>query len=369
MSVLEVSNDDLAVLNNFPLAAVIVRDEKILWHSKQFAKIFSYEEDLTSQRIINFQSTKFQEIQTKIGMKREVGEEVPSLYQSTWINKDGNSIKVLINGYTVKYENKLAAFGIILNLSRIEEGQTYLDFELHALKNQLKLDHLKNLTSGLSHNINNQLMGISGFLSLLQLGLPDDDIDKLLPEAIEAVDKLDNLTDFLKLIDRGVHAGIQIIQLSEFKRQISAKFDQLVFNNFPPELPNYSIYIGMDNFLIFCELFITFRNIYLDTQLPIQITLNPDIDFTTTDDLIDIIDVSIKEGSNSILAFKVVNGVVDPLSFIQRLLPFNFELDFEDGTLLTNMVTLLKLSGIGLKVRFNPHCTFYLTIPSEPHEN
>lgn len=148
--------------------------------------------------------------------RRMAGEEVESRYESVLLHKEGANIDVEINAGLILYEGEKADLIIIHDVTerkKVERDIRNMNRQLEEAMDQLKASHeqllqseklaaVGQLVSGVTHELNNPLMAISGYSQILLKGLEDEKYAKyaqnLNAEAQRAIGIVQDLLSFAR---------------------------------------------------------------------------------------------------------------------------------------------------------------------------
>jgi PAS domain S-box-containing protein len=97
----------------------ITQNNRIIYSNNKFADLLGYnKEELQDVLFENIFSKKAQKDLSERTKKREQGEELPSLYETTFLRRDGTEIIVEVNYQIIEYKNKPATFAIIRDITQ-----------------------------------------------------------------------------------------------------------------------------------------------------------------------------------------------------------------------------------------------------------
>ncbi len=142
--------------------------------------------------------------------------------------RDGSSFSIEVSSSLVRNEEG-GAIGLMSSVIDITERKRLQSQIIQAQK----MEALGQLAGGITHDFNNLLTAISGYLQLLLLSAPHDaQMQKDLQQIKTAVDRGSGLTQQLRFFTRQAAGARQIISLNEVANETYGIFHR----TFPPEI-------------------------------------------------------------------------------------------------------------------------------------
>ena len=141
----------------------LIQDERYKFGNQTYLDMLGYtrEEllDLDPWDVVAPESTE--RVRERVRRRRQ-GEVLPGTYELKFVRKDGSLLDVETNVKEITYEGRHAMQGCVRDISERKRGE----------KEMVKLERIRALgemAAGVSHNLNNILMGILGPCEILQL--------------------------------------------------------------------------------------------------------------------------------------------------------------------------------------------------------
>ncbi len=148
---------------------------------------------------------------------RSIGKNIPSVYQTRIISKDGQIRFMELSARIITYQGEYA----ILGMGRDISVQLKLDEERQKVQ---RLESLGIFAGGIAHDFNNFLTGILGNISLAKtMSEPESDIYRILSNSENASNKASSLTHQLLTFAKGGVPVRENLSINELLRQ-SADF-------------------------------------------------------------------------------------------------------------------------------------------------
>jgi two-component system NtrC family sensor kinase len=138
--------------------------------------------------------------------RRMAGEDVPSVYETVFIHKDGHDVHVEVSARPINYYGGVADFVIVRDISerkKVEDQKQRMEQQL-LLSGRLAA--VGELAAGVAHELNNPLAAVQGFAQLLasREDLEEsirEDVDTIHREAKRASKITTNLLSFARKHD------------------------------------------------------------------------------------------------------------------------------------------------------------------------
>ena len=141
----------------------ITQNDRIIFFNEQFANMLGYEkEELTNIKFSEiFTEKALEELQERY-KKRQKGEKLPAIYETTLIKKDGSIINVEVSYEIIDYHGQPATFAIIRDITDLKQTQKEKEELQNKLLERKKLEAIGSLGGGIAHDYNNKLAVIQG---------------------------------------------------------------------------------------------------------------------------------------------------------------------------------------------------------------
>jgi PAS domain S-box-containing protein len=141
----------------------ITQNDRIIFFNEQFANMLDYKKE-------ELKKVKFSEIFTEEALeelqernkKRQKGEKLPAIYETTFRKKDGSIINVEVSYEIIDYHGRPATFAIIRDITDIKQTQKEKERLQEKLLETKKLEAIGSLGGGIAHDYNNKLAVIQG---------------------------------------------------------------------------------------------------------------------------------------------------------------------------------------------------------------
>jgi len=205
------------LVENVNDAIVISQHDKFIFFNKQFAKMLGYAYD---ELFMKDYTEVFTEKTVKILMerqrKRNLGEYVPSRYETVFKKKDGTTIDVEANVTIIDHRGGKATFAVIRDITERKQ------IEKEIRRNQ-NLESIGVLAGGIAHDFNNILTIILGNITLSKMyANPEDKVYQRLVEAEKGAMRAKDLTQQLLTFSKGGAPVKETASIAEFIQESAA---------------------------------------------------------------------------------------------------------------------------------------------------
>ena len=205
------------LVENVNDAIVISQHDKFIFFNKQFAKMLGYAYD---ELFMKDYTEVFTEKTVKILMerqrKRNLGEYMPSRYETVFKKKDGTTIDVEANVTIIDHRGGKATFAVIRDITERKQ------IEKEVRRNQ-NLESIGVLAGGIAHDFNNILTIILGNITLSKMyANPEDKVYQRLVEAEKGAMRAKDLTQQLLTFSKGGAPVKETASIAEFIQESAA---------------------------------------------------------------------------------------------------------------------------------------------------
>ncbi|MBU4445961.1 PAS domain S-box protein [bacterium] len=205
------------LVENVNDAIVISQYDKFIFFNKQFTTMLRYDYDeLLMKDFTEVHTEKAVEILMERQKRRNLGEYVPSRYETVFKKKDGTTIDVEANVTIIEYRGDKATFAVIRDITERKQ------IEREARRNQ-NLESIGVLAGGIAHDFNNILTIILGNITLSKMyANPEDKVYKRLVEAEKGAMRAKDLTQQLLTFSKGGAPVKEAASVTEFLKESAA---------------------------------------------------------------------------------------------------------------------------------------------------
>ena len=185
------------VVENAHDTILILQDGMIKFSNHQAMVLSGYsKEEITSVPFSSFIHAEDRDMVMEIHHKRLKGEDIPATHSFRFINKSGETVWVQVTGILITWEGSPAALVFLKDITIQKK------LEEQLLQSQ-KMEAIGTLAGGIAHNVNNLLMTILGYTSLMLM----------------KTEKTHPFYEKLKIIEKEVESGAELTrQLLGFAR-------------------------------------------------------------------------------------------------------------------------------------------------------
>jgi len=211
----------------------ITQDDRIIFFNKQFANMLGYEKE-------ELKNIKFSEIFTKQAIeelkernkKRQKGDKLPAIYETTLRRKDGSIINVEISHEIIDYQGQPATFAIIRDITDLKQTQKEKDRLQEKLLEAKKLEAIGNLGGGIAHDYNNKLAVIQGRAEIaLNEIKKDNSVYNHLKEILKTAKESAKLTHQILVFSRKHEMFTRDLNLNQLIKEINEDLLKIVDDN------------------------------------------------------------------------------------------------------------------------------------------
>jgi PAS domain S-box-containing protein len=194
-------------------AVIIQQDDRFVFANEAAGRLLGYSvEEMMGMGIADITAPHEKDRIQKRHQRRMAGEQVPAIYESTGLRKDGSQCAVEVSVATITYKGRPAAMAIMRDIS-----------ERHRLEEELvraqKLESIGLLAGGIAHDFNNVLTSIQGSIALAvrNMDRPGKALQNL-ESAEMAVGMAKNIAKQLLTFSKGGDPVKEHIRLRDFLR-------------------------------------------------------------------------------------------------------------------------------------------------------
>ena len=194
------------VVENVNVGVLVAQDGKLTFANNAVSDVLGYTRDevLSSPNPFAYIHPDDQAMVLERHMKRIEGEDVPSLYSYRVVTKDGTVRWIDATGVRINWKNRPATLNFLTDISeRMRAEEERKELESH-LREAQKMEAIGTLAGGVAHEFNNALVGITGYIELLQMDLlSNEKTDKYLKQMTNSTQRMVHLTNQLLAYARG----------------------------------------------------------------------------------------------------------------------------------------------------------------------
>jgi PAS domain S-box-containing protein len=189
------------LLENLPDYVVVYgSDGKILYANPASAEVLGYSTDeLIGTSVLSYVTDNYRPTATERLAFRRNGT-VTSLYEIEISGKGGLRRQVIVKGTPIHYGDNPATLLILMDITDRKRADDALQQVIKKLT----------LLSGITrHEINNQLIAVDGYLSIIEKKLTEPSLDVYFQKTMLAVQRISTVIEFTKEYEKiGIHAPI-----------------------------------------------------------------------------------------------------------------------------------------------------------------
>ncbi|MEI6841826.1 MAG: ATP-binding protein, partial [Methanomicrobiales archaeon] len=192
------------LVENLPDYVIVYgQDGKILYTNPAAERAFlNNDEKLVGKSVLSFVADEDRDTVITHIATREKGGTVPP-YEIDIGIPGGPRVSVIVKGTPVQYHNNPATLLLLTDITehnQLELEMQYHEQELRQFSTALSIANKKlTLLSGITrHDINNQLLVLNGFLSLLHKKVPDPTLDDFFTRIMMASDRISAMIRFTR---------------------------------------------------------------------------------------------------------------------------------------------------------------------------
>ncbi|GAB4176373.1 MAG: hypothetical protein Kow00108_11740 [Calditrichia bacterium] len=199
------------------LAGIIIYDKtgSIQFVNKRLEELSGYSlEELKGRKFWEFIHPEFQEKVKTISGKRFAGVKGIPYYEFRAVDKWGNEKWALFSGTPITYFNKPAILGNVIDITDIKKLESQL---IHTQKTEA----LGRMVAGMTHDFNNFLGIIKGYISMLEMSLEkNQQISEYFSVINKTMDNAENLIKDLLLFAKKKKAAKKITDINTLIDQL-----------------------------------------------------------------------------------------------------------------------------------------------------
>lgn len=208
-----------AIVENAQEAIVVIQDGLIKFINPKGFQISGYSaEEILFKPFIDFLHPDDRQIAIELYKKMMTGEmDIKEAYPLRIFDKQGNIKWIEVNAIKINWEGKPAELSFIRDISEIKKAEQEKREMLSQLVRYQKIEAVRRLISGLTHELANILTLIKGFAQLTYSSLEKEDIRANYQRSIlESSEKAEKLISRLATLGREPQHDIKPINLNEY---------------------------------------------------------------------------------------------------------------------------------------------------------
>jgi PAS domain S-box-containing protein len=189
------------LIENLPDYVVVYgTDGKILYANPASTEALGYSvEELIGKPVLSYVTEDYRATVVERLATRRNGKDI-SLYEIDIIGKDGLKRRVMVKGTPINYDDNPATLLVLIDITDRKRADEALQQVIKKLT----------LLSGITrHEINNQLIALDGYLTIIEKKLKEPSLDEYFQKATLAVERISSMIEFTKEYEKiGIHAPI-----------------------------------------------------------------------------------------------------------------------------------------------------------------
>ena len=163
---------------------------------------------------------------------RLAGKKVPRVYETILRHKDGHRVYVDISVRVIRYKGEVAELGFLRDITERKKAEEELEIARRQLLHSQKMEAIGRLTSSISHEFNNLLLSIDGYIELISKGLQPDDIKQRFIKQIKKVtEHAKNLISQLLTFSRKHKFQLETVNINSIIKQMKEILERVTGKN------------------------------------------------------------------------------------------------------------------------------------------
>jgi PAS domain S-box-containing protein len=206
-------------------AIYLLYDNKFEIINQKFEELFGITQKEANSPDFNFMELVAPKSRAVVKQRMKAlssGEEPPSRYEFTALDKDKNELEVEVSVSYISYKNGIATQGILRDITERKKMQ-------QQLQQSQKLESIGNLAAGVAHDFNNILTVIQGNAQMAEGEVEQNSpLNNYLHNIIDSSKRAASLTEQLLLFSRKQAMDFGPLNLNSSIRDILKMLDRLI---------------------------------------------------------------------------------------------------------------------------------------------